>query len=139
MSPRDDHIDRGHGIRIVLEDTKSLLRPTDFATFHVPTKTAGLAKSLGLCQIGLAAAQGVLRPLTVLDIGVGALPFDDVSVLIAHGAARFRNQRYCPLALRIRPSLSQGIPEAMPLRRISTIWSTSSGWYTARQPKPSAS
>src|SRR6476660_4611936 len=63
MSPRDDHVDRRHAIRIVLEDTKSLLRPTDFAAFDVPIKTAGLAKSLGLCEIGLAAAQGVLRPL----------------------------------------------------------------------------
>jgi hypothetical protein len=86
MSPRDDHVDRRRAIRIVLEDTKSLLRPTDFAAFDVPTKTAGLAKSLGLCEIGLAAAQGVLRPLATTYSTATASP-NGVKVSMAKIAA----------------------------------------------------
>jgi hypothetical protein len=68
---------------IVVEDAERLVRPLDVSTNDVPGETSGAAQSLGLGKISLAPPQGVRSAFAIFDIGIGSIPFDDITVLVA--------------------------------------------------------
>ena len=53
----------------------------------MPAKTPRLAQALRVRQIRLTAAQIPLRPPEVINVRVGAEPFDDATVSVALGFA----------------------------------------------------
>src|SRR3954447_8788543 len=83
MHPVEHAFDRGLGRGVVPEYSVAFRGPDDFSARDVPAKTAGVAKPLRLRQIGLALPQCVFRPLSILDVGICAIPSDNVSEFVA--------------------------------------------------------
>jgi hypothetical protein len=85
------------------EDPKGFFGKRNLVRIEAPGKAAALTQPLGCCQKVLFAAQFFLRPLTIFDIDIRAVPFDDPALFIA--------QRVCtkeePSILSVMPAQSR--------------------------------
>src|SRR5229473_1193878 len=68
MSPLNHQLHRGLRRWRAFKYSKGFIRPEDFSTHYVPTKTAGAAQQLRLCQVCFTPAQRLLRLLCSGDI-----------------------------------------------------------------------
>src|SRR2546421_10537951 len=83
MDPLHDDIERRLDVTLDAHDVVCFLRPIDLAGGDLPAEASGESELLRLRQIGLAALQGVLGSLSILNIGVRPIPSDDISGFIA--------------------------------------------------------
>jgi hypothetical protein len=82
VDARTNPLERHGRIRRKLEDAMEFPGKHDFVRVHTPEKAAGQAETLGFCEKCLIALQRLLRPLAVVDIGVGPVPFNDIAAVV---------------------------------------------------------
>src|ERR1051325_5671104 len=83
MGASQHEIDGRWNVRILLEDAEGFVGPADPSAGNVPTEASGMAQLLRLGEVSFAPAQGILGLLAVFDVGVAAVPFDDVATFVA--------------------------------------------------------
>ena len=106
MNPLHQEFERRLGQRIIPEDAGAFGRPEHRARSGVVANAAGMGQLLRFRQQSFAAAQGVLGPLEVLDIGGGLISFDDLPARVPQAQVADRNHRYSPSMRRRRASTS---------------------------------
>src|SRR5262249_20423872 len=90
----------GHWERLVkFKNAIELLRPCDFVCRYTPRKGSGSAQTLAFGKEGLTETQFFnqllklllgslelhLRPLSIVDVGICPIPFEDLARFIGHG------------------------------------------------------
>src|SRR5882672_5070977 len=83
MGPLHDDIERWLDPPLEAHDLVKFLGPVSLAGECFPAEASRESELLRLRQIGLAALQGMLGPLSILDVGVRPIPSDDISGPIA--------------------------------------------------------
>src|ERR1700752_42604 len=83
MGPLHDDIERRLDPTLEAHDLVSFLGPIRLAGECFPAKGSSETELLRLRQISLAALQGTLGPLSILNIGVCAVPSHNISCLVA--------------------------------------------------------
>ena len=120
-----------------LEDAQGFVGPLVVVPDQVRDEAARLAQSLSVGKAVVGAPELGLRPLSVLDIGVDAVPFGDVSGLVAQRigteekppifavmptqsrlclSRRFRSQDALPRRRQSVPDLQDGRQRSNPTR-----------------------
>src|ERR1700739_1888572 len=97
MNGCQDHWQRDFRGGVEFKDTERLGGPEVLVGGNVPPETACVAESLGFGEIMLATPQGFFDALAVLDVGHDAVPFDDVSFLIAQRQAAVQMPSISPV------------------------------------------
>src|ERR1035437_8615717 len=73
MSSLKNQVQRWLRRTVVSKNLKRLLRPEYLASGNLPPEAAGATQTLGLGQIGFAAAKLCFGPLPILDINGGSI------------------------------------------------------------------
>src|SRR5947209_8955477 len=79
MDTLHDEIERRLDRSLKPDDLVSLFGPVHFFGGDLPPEASSQSELLRLGQVGFAALQCVLGPLSILDIGVRPIPSDDIS------------------------------------------------------------
>src|SRR5260221_3367584 len=82
MSPPHHCIHCWRERAVVLEDAIGFVRPDNLSIVRFPPEAARVTEPLSLGEIMLAAPQGLLDALAVLDVGHDTVPLDNVSIFV---------------------------------------------------------
>jgi len=83
MNPLLEQLRRRYGIFLDAENLKCLFRPVQLLGANIPRPAAGMAEPLSFRQVPFTALQGFLGELTILDVGRGSEPLDNLGAFVA--------------------------------------------------------
>src|SRR6266481_1807018 len=85
IGPLEDRFQARLACVVEPQQTERLLRPDDPLGRKAHSEAAGVTQALGLREVCLASAQRLLGALSVLDVGGGSVPADDLSGSVVQG------------------------------------------------------
>src|SRR6266850_1032217 len=96
MKPLKEVFESGQTILwIETQNTVAFLRPVPDIPVRTPCPTAGVAQPLRFRQVRFTSLEGLLRPLSVLDLQIDSVPLDDVPRFVSQWVGTKQKPAIC--------------------------------------------